>query len=1048
MSLIDDVRKEREDLARVLKKHSGIRKIVEELYPDNAHFLYELLQNAEDTGATEVRFTLSADRLAYEHNGRPFEIKDIEGITDIGEGTKANDDEKIGRFGVGFKAVFAYSETPHIWSPTFSFKISELVLPAKIPEKKRLGNKTRFEFPFNNPKKSANAAYAEIKSGLDSLHEMTLLFLNNIKMISWKVGDDKEKKVSRLEHTECHVELIRADKGSGDSKSAHYLRFKQPVAGLVKQYVAIAFQLEFLPTLTEKIFKKKDPLENQFRITPAIPGRVSVYFPAEKETSGLRFHLHAPFVPELSRASIKDTPANLPLYKQLAELAADSLPQIRDLGLLTGGFLAVLPNPQDTIPARYEYIRASVITAMNEKPLTPTHSGTHAPARRLLQSKAVIKELLTSDDANLLIGGNSYEGWAISASQKNSNQDRFLSGLSIDEFSIDDFAQQLSQKMQEWSYDESEEFREWYKEKTTLWHQNLYALLSQEVKDLPNNFQDVFFVRCRGDNYCRPGDCYFPVAGKDYGDELSLVDIKVFTSGNNKSQQEDSRNFLRSIGVRDVSEAAYIEKILNKRYIRGNLRPNDKDLERFIELVEDIPSASTLFKDYFIFKRPDGKWTIPSGIFIDRPFRTTGLSSWYAALGDSANRQALNEDYLTREIMPERLARFAGAVGAQARLEIEKANCQHNPAAWNLYHNAQGEKRTHYEQNDDYTIRGIEHALKRPSIEISKLIWQALIHSPHDWITARYCKNRDSSYSYADSQLTHHLKKHEWVPQENGVFVKPCNASVDKLPQGFPVDRGWAWLRKIGFGESEEAIERAKLRQAEDEKRRQELAKNAGFEDQQSHELAQRAAQILGPEGLKRVIDDFEKKKSTDLPDHAPKNAALRAKRISEQAQEAPERKTEQRMRSVAVGKSAVSKEANEYLRHQYTNSDAVMICQVCQDELPFKFPDDSYYFETVELLPLTNRHQQNHLALCPNHAAMFKHANGSKDALLPLVKDLDRNDLAIELAGADAQIYFTTTHLVDLKAVIDVDVSMSGGSDVEQNDRSQDDADDELGQL
>lgn len=163
MSLIDDVRREREDLARVLKKHLGIRKIVEELYPDDAHFLYELLQNAEDTGATEVHFTLTADRLAYQHNGRPFEIRDVEGITDIGEGAKADDDEKIGRFGVGFKAVFAYSETPHIWSPTFSFKISELVLPSEIQEKTSLGKRTRFEFPFNNPKKSANAAYAEIK---------------------------------------------------------------------------------------------------------------------------------------------------------------------------------------------------------------------------------------------------------------------------------------------------------------------------------------------------------------------------------------------------------------------------------------------------------------------------------------------------------------------------------------------------------------------------------------------------------------------------------------------------------------------------------------------------------------------------------------------------------------------------------------------------------------------------------------------------------------------------------------------------------------------
>ena len=37
MSVIDEVRSEREDLARVLKKHKGIRKIVEDLYPDKLH---------------------------------------------------------------------------------------------------------------------------------------------------------------------------------------------------------------------------------------------------------------------------------------------------------------------------------------------------------------------------------------------------------------------------------------------------------------------------------------------------------------------------------------------------------------------------------------------------------------------------------------------------------------------------------------------------------------------------------------------------------------------------------------------------------------------------------------------------------------------------------------------------------------------------------------------------------------------------------------------------------------------------------------------------
>ena len=65
MNVLEEVRREREDLARVLKKHAGIRKIVEDLYPDSAHFIYELLQNAEDAGATEANFTLFEDESHF-----------------------------------------------------------------------------------------------------------------------------------------------------------------------------------------------------------------------------------------------------------------------------------------------------------------------------------------------------------------------------------------------------------------------------------------------------------------------------------------------------------------------------------------------------------------------------------------------------------------------------------------------------------------------------------------------------------------------------------------------------------------------------------------------------------------------------------------------------------------------------------------------------------------------------------------------------------------------------------------------------------------------
>ena len=395
MSVIEEIRREREDLARVLKKHTGIRNLVEDLYPDRAHFIYELLQNAEDTGASDVAFVLSEKSLVFEHNGQPFEKQDIEGITDIGEGNKGGEDEKIGRFGIGFKAVFAYSETPSIWSPTFSFKLSDLVLPTEIESDSSLNEKTRFKFPFNNPKKSASDAFSEIRAGLQAISETTLLFLSHMESIHWRVEGIKEiieGHVLRIGHSENHIETLK-ETGGEKTESSHFLRFTEPVEGLQKkQHIAVSFALHPLPEASKSETVKS--VSDHFKIMPAVPGRVAVFFSAEKETSGLRFHLHAPFVPEISRASIKDTPANEPLFQQLAALTKRSLFTIRDLGLLNAEFLAVLPNPNDDLPKRYECIRDAIVTAMNEQSLTPTTTNTHVPAKRLLQAKASLKALL------------------------------------------------------------------------------------------------------------------------------------------------------------------------------------------------------------------------------------------------------------------------------------------------------------------------------------------------------------------------------------------------------------------------------------------------------------------------------------------------------------------------------------------------------------------------------------------------------------------------------------------------------------------------------
>lgn len=811
MTIFEKVRADRRSLADVLKKHRGIRKLVEDLCPDNAHFIYELLQNAEDAGATEASFALEKNNFSFVHNGRPFTESDIWGITDIGEGTKAGDEDKIGCFGIGFKAVFAYTETPHVWSPTFSFRLFDMVLPEEIASKPGIGKQTRFEFPFNSPKKNIREAFAEIELRLGSLAETTLLFLPSLRLIRWKIGDAAAVEVERVHHSTYHVEVRKRAEGGVEARS-HLLLFEQPVVGLRKKRLAVAFPLDFLPKV--EFFEPKKPLAKQMRIVPANPGRVAVYFPAEKETSGLRFHLHAPFVPEVSRASVKETVANEPLFQQLAELTAASLDKIRTFDLLNAGVLEVLPNPRDDLGCRYECIREAIIHAMNNQTLTPKHFGKHAPANRLLQARAALKELLSEEDLAFLVGGNGGEEeppqWAIGATQKNSRIDHFLQGLAIRNWDVAEFANKLNACATDGHAATSNApFYEWLEKKPLDWHQRLYSLLSEHFarRDYPGLFYAKSFkiVRLSDGGYSTGSRCFFPGDGVEHDDVMPRVARGVYMSGKNEQQQKGARAFLEEIGVREIGEAQQVEAILQQRYCGASPKPKKTDLKRFVALVEDDRKQAEIFSGYFIFECADGLWRQPQRVFLDNLFLDTGLSAYYDAIEDSSPKKALASRYENCGIAVETLAQFAKAVGAETALRVIPTRCSSNPRWVEL------RSGDYFKKNNDgygrvardFDITEFKKLTALRTVAASRLIWLTMVNivKPEE-LAAVYRRNNYSTQRQAPSQLVHRLIQAEWVPQKNGTFVRPKDAARELLPEGFPFDEGYKWLRKVHFGEA------------------------------------------------------------------------------------------------------------------------------------------------------------------------------------------------------------------------------------------------------
>ena len=180
----------------------------------------------------------------------------------------------------------------------------------------------------------------------------------------------------------------------------------------------------------------------------------------------------------------------------------------------------------------------------------------------------------------------------------------------------------------------------------------------------------------------------------------------------------------------------------------------------------------------------------------------------------------------------------------------------------------------------------------------------------------------------------------------------------------------------------------------------------------------------MGLDKIQDVLDEFRlQRQIEDLPQNEPKNPERRSSRITDSATTAPDRGIETRSRSVSIGQGNFKEEAKQYLLDQYT-VDNRLFCQICEAPMPFKLADGSPYFEATEFFKtndLKKRHRQNYLALCPNHNAMVTHANDSKDMIKDLFLQLEEDEVRMKviLAQEEKTIYFTKTHVFDLKTII-----------------------------
>ena len=173
-------------------------RLATNLYSRDTRFIYELIQNAEDTeysraqanGLTPyVSFSIHPNQIIVDSNEDGFEVDHVKAICKIGGSTKSTVHGYIGEKGIGFKSVFKIAKKVHIQSGPFSFSFEytrdsedsglgmvtpmdedHLTLPANVQTRMRLTllDSTNFD---------------ERLRELQDMPESLLLFLSKLRTI-------------------------------------------------------------------------------------------------------------------------------------------------------------------------------------------------------------------------------------------------------------------------------------------------------------------------------------------------------------------------------------------------------------------------------------------------------------------------------------------------------------------------------------------------------------------------------------------------------------------------------------------------------------------------------------------------------------------------------------------------------------------------------------------------------------------------------------------------------------------------------------------------
>jgi hypothetical protein len=160
---------------------SGAWNLLFEQIQNPKFVISELLQNADDAGATHAEVELTDSTFVFSHNGQDFNEDQFASLCRFGFSNKRTI-HTIGFRGIGFKSTFSLGHRVEVWSPTLgvAFSAERFIEPHWIHDGRPVTD------TFIKVRLDHAGAFQDVRQSLESWKQSpaSLLFFNNIRKLT------------------------------------------------------------------------------------------------------------------------------------------------------------------------------------------------------------------------------------------------------------------------------------------------------------------------------------------------------------------------------------------------------------------------------------------------------------------------------------------------------------------------------------------------------------------------------------------------------------------------------------------------------------------------------------------------------------------------------------------------------------------------------------------------------------------------------------------------------------------------------------------------